>query len=235
MKVSVLQEDLNKSLAGVGLVIPTRGQLPVLANVLLEVDAEGLKLSGTNMEIGMRIGVGGKTAEEGALTVPARSLSEFVASLTSGTVELTTEGDKLKVTAGKFGATMLGIGAAEFPVLPGGGGKDRGGIKIEKKIVAEIAAEVAFAAAADESRPVLTGIKFQVVGESLNVVGTDGFRMSRKTIAFTKNTPNAQLSLLDGLIIPARTILELARIVAEGQKESVDIEVMSSNNQVIFT
>jgi DNA polymerase-3 subunit beta len=235
MKVTVLQEDLSKGLSVVGRVVASRGQLPVLSNVLLEASGEGLRLSATNLEIGMRMGVGGKTTEDGAVTVPAKNLSEFVNSLSSGPVELQTEGDKLKIGAGKFGATFAGIGAAEFPALPE---RDKDakiqGVKVERRVVEEIGREVAYAAATDESRPVLTGIRLQISGDSLVVVGTDGFRMSRKIIKFQILGGSGQFDQLDGLIIPARTILELARIVGEGQKEKIEIEVASGSNQIIF-
>ena len=119
MQATILQEDLNKALGVVSRVVTGRGQLPVLANVLIEGTKEGLTLVTTNLELGLRVNGGGKVIEEGKLTVSARSLAEFVSSLvSSASIELKSEGEKLKVTAGKFGATFATIAATEFPVVP---------------------------------------------------------------------------------------------------------------------
>src|SRR3972149_1863020 len=115
MQVTILQGDLNKWLTVVGRVVPSRGQLPVLSNVLIEANKEGVVLSATNLEIGLRVVAGGKVIEEGAVTVPARGLGEFVGSLPTGNVSLETEGEKLKVEGGRLAAVFAGIAATEFP------------------------------------------------------------------------------------------------------------------------
>lgn len=225
MKVNINKDDLDKGLGIVSRVVTGKGQLPVLGNVLLDAEKTGLSLAGTNLELGLRADVGGKVTEEGKITVPGRNLSEFVNSLISSSlVELETDGEKLKVKAGKFGATFAGIAATEFPIMPKMGA---GTIKINRKIISEIAAQVAYAAAADESRPVLTGVRWSVVGDKLSVTATDGFRLARKS-SVQKLASSVQL---DGLILPARTILELARIESEGE---VEMQVVKENNQVIF-
>ena len=123
MKATVLQENFNKGLGVMGRVITVRGQLPILGNVLVEAGKEGLTLSATNLEIGLRMEIGGKVTEEGAITVPAKNLGEFVGLLSEGGVDLTTEGEKLKIEAGKAVAVFAGIAAQEFPIMPKLGGK----------------------------------------------------------------------------------------------------------------
>jgi len=108
---------------------------------------------------------------------------------------------------------------------PSGATAGQAPIKIKKELLLEIASQVAYAAAADESRPVLTGVKFWVVGSELMVVATDGFRLSRKQI------PNLK-SQIPNVILPARTILELARVAEE---EEIIMETVKENNQVIFS
>ena len=228
MHATVLQSDLNRGLGIVGRVVATRGQLPVLANILIEANKEGITLAATNLEIGLRVVVGGKVKEPGAVTIPGKNLSELVASLAGENLELVTEGEKLKIKSSKSTGVLAGISASEFPVFA----KASAGqtpIKIKKELLLEIASQVAFAAAVDESRPVLTGVRFQVQGSSLAVVATDGFRLSRKMISLEPKTQNL---IPDGLILPARTIQELAR-VAEG--DEVTMESVKENNQVIFS
>src|SRR3989344_3046549 len=237
MKISVLQKDLNRGLANVSRVVATRGQLPVLANVLLEAEKDGLKLAATNLEMGIREWVGGKIEVEGRLTVPAKSLSEFVGSLGGEVVGLEAEGDKLKVRCGKYTATFAGIDASEFPVMPKSGltpakaKEGHGIIEIGSKLVLDIAMQVAYAAASDESRPVLTGVRFAVAGDQLAVTATDGFRLARKKI---QDKGFKDMGSLDGLVLPARTILELARMADGSAEKNMRIEVFSDNNQVIF-
>lgn len=228
MKVNITKDDLNRGLGIVSRVVTGKGQLPVLGNVLLDAEKTGLSLAGTNLELGLRADVGGKVTEEGKITVPGRNLSEFVNSLISSSpVELETDGEKLKVRSGKFGATFAGIAATEFPIMPKMGG---GTIKINKKVISEMATQVAYAAAADESRPVLTGVKWSVTSNQLSVTATDGFRLARKKIQETITKIQTDL---DNLILPARTILELARIDESGVGE-VEMQVVKENNQVIF-
>ena len=236
MKVNITKDDLSRGLAVVSRVVTGKGQLPVLGNVLLEAEKTGLNLAGTNLELGLRADVGGKVIEEGKITVPGRSLAEFVSSLGSQElVSLETDGEKLKIKAGKFGATFAGISATEFPIMPRM--TEKSSIKINKKIISEIAREVAYAAAADESRPVLTGVRWSVEGDKLLVTATDGFRLARKMF-----NVQSSMSNLDGLILPARTIMELARIEDEGPafaeasagKDEVEMQVVKENNQVIF-
>lgn len=226
MKATLLRTNLNQGLSTVGRVVATRGQLPVLANVLVEASKQGVVLSATNLEIGLRMQVGGKVTEEGAITIPAKNLGEFVNATDAESVELVVEGDKLKIKAGKSGAVFTGISASEFPSFAKA--SDGQALKIKKDVVWEIAREIAYAAAVDESRPVLTGIRFQVLGDSLIVVATDGFRLSRKVITDSK------FKIAEPIILPARTIQELARVVGESNDGEVEMVTISENNQVIF-
>jgi DNA polymerase III subunit beta len=231
MKVTVLQTDLSKWLSVAGRIVPTRGQLPVLANVLLVADKNGLTISATNLEIGLSLDCGGKMTEAGAITVPAKNLSELVSSLPVGNVELTTDGEKLEVKEGKLGAVFTGIPAGEFPAMqkPGEENKKSGkSFKLSKNIISSIATQVAFAAATDESRPVLTGVKLEIIDKELIIIATDGFRLSKKSVKLEE-----KIEILEKtLILPARTVSEIARIINEGKKETVEMTMGGENNQV---
>lgn len=231
MKTTVLLGELTRGLSGVGRVVSARGNLPVLGNVLIEAGKEGVTLTATNLELGIRMAIGGKVAEEGAVTVPAKNLGEFTTSLAGETVSMESEGEKLTVKAGKFEGVFAGIAATEFPQMPRLGDKEikTQKLKTGRKAIDEIAREVAYAAATDESRPVLTGIRFQTGEGNLTVVATDGFRLSRKTVE------GGALAGMGDLILPARTILETAKTASEseGAGELV-MGVLKDNNQVIF-
>ena len=189
MHATVLQSDLNRGLGIVGRVVATRGQLPVLANILIEANKEGITLAATNLEIGLRVTVGGKVKELGAITIPGKNLGELVGSLAGESLDLVTEGEKLRIKSGNSTGVLTGISASEFPPIPRAGEQEskRAGVKIDKSILLEIAGQVAYAAAVDESRPVLTGVRIQESGDSLTIVATDGFRLSRKQIPNPKS------------------------------------------------
>jgi DNA polymerase-3 subunit beta len=145
-------------------------------------------------------------------------------------VELETSGEKLKVSGGKLTATFAGIAATEFPVMPKAREVPEGKMfKMKKKIIEEVAVQVAFAAAADESRPVLTGVLMQPTGKSLVVTATDGFRLSRKVIVGIGMGGEEK-----GLIVPARTIMEMARVATEGKKEEMVMGILPETNQIIM-
>ena len=153
MHATVLQQDLNKGLGIVGRVVATRGQLPVLANILIEATKEGLVLAATNLEIGLRVRVGGKIIELGAITIPGRSLGELVGSLAGESLDLQTDGEKLKIKTGKSAGILTGIAASEFPPFARSTSlratEGKAPIKIKKELLLEIASQVAYAAAVD--------------------------------------------------------------------------------------
>ena len=188
-----------------------------------------MTLSATNLELGIRTQVGGKVEKIGDLTVPARNLTEFISSLTGQNIDLEERESKLIVSSGKFRASFAGIDAKEFPLLPPPVSQ---GQTINAQVMGQIAAQVAYAAAVDESRPVLTGVRFQVLEDKLIVVATDGFRLARKQIPLE---PKNQNLVPNGIILPAKTIQEVARIAADSAEKEIKIEVVEKNNQVIFS
>lgn len=223
MKISILQDSLASGINLVSKYTSNKGQLPILANILITAVKTGVTLTATNLDTGIRVSIGGKVEKEGSLTVPAKNFSEFVSSLPLQTVELTEDREKLKIKCGSSQATLSTISATEFPIVPTVSGEP---ISIDSQLIKQIASDVAFAAASDESRPVLTGVRFSKVDKKLMIVATDGFRLSRKEILSTEN-----LTLATVLIIPAHTILDLARVVEDG---GVSVYLMGQNNQVIF-
>jgi DNA polymerase-3 subunit beta len=228
MKVSCLQENLAKGLSVVSRAVSPRSTLPVLGNVLLETDQGRLKLSATNLEVGINCWVGAKVGEEGAVTVPARTLVDLVNSLPPDRVEmeLVVDTQTLNLRAGRSEANIKGIDAQEFPLVPVPDGD--GVIVVEAEVLRGAIDQVAFAAAADESRPILTGVLARFEDTELTLAAADGFRLSVRKIPLAESVPDPF-----SIIIPARALVELGRISSE-QRDPVAVTVTPSRNQVVF-
>ena len=228
MKVSCLQENLSKGLSIVGRAVSPRSTLPVLGNVLLATDAGRLKLSATNLEVGINCWIGAKVEDDGATTVPARTFVDLVNALPPERVdlELVVRTHTLNLRAGRSEANIKGIDAQEFPVVAVPEGE--GGIPVEADVLRTAVEQVAFAAATDESRPILTGVLAKFEESQLTLAAADGFRLSVRTIPLPQPIPDPF-----SIIIPARALVELGRISGE-QKEPIVITITPTRNQVLF-
>lgn len=228
MRLSILQENLARGLTTVSRAVSPRSTLPVLANVLVATEDGRLRLSGTNLEMGITIWIGAKIEDEGSTTVPARTFADLVNTLPAERVEmeLTVRTQTLNVKAGTFNNNIKCIDAQEFPPMPPA--DLDGGFELNMDDLREMIAQVTFAASNDDARPVLTGVLIEVEGGMMTLAAADGFRLSVRT---------AQLS--DGpaepirAIVPARALAELGRI-APDDMESVQMILPSDRSQVIF-
>lgn len=236
MKVSCLQENLAKGLSIVGRAVAGRSTLPVLSNVLIATDNGQLKLSATNLEIGINCWVGAKVEEEGAITVPARLLGDFVNSLPPERIDLELDEDtqSLNMKCAHFESNIKGIDAQEFPLVPTVS-KEEEAIKLDPESLRQMIDQVVFAAATDESRPILTGVLVEFNEEGLTMAAADGFRLSVKSAGLNQNATDAlnAIGLSDNLIIPARALMELARIVGD-QEQFVEVIVTPARKQILF-
>ncbi len=228
MKVSCLQENLAKGLGIVGRAVSPRSTLPILGNVLLTTDTGRLKLSATNLEIGINCWIGAKVEEEGAITVPARTFIDLVNALPPERVdmELVARTQTLNLRAGRSEANVKGIDAQEFPIVPVPEGE--GGIPVEADLLRTAIGQVALAAAADESRPILTGVLAKFEGAQLTLAAADGFRLSVRVIELPHAVPDPF-----SVIVPARALVELGRISSE-QEDPIAVTITPTRNQVIF-
>jgi DNA polymerase-3 subunit beta len=231
MKISCLQENLAKGLATVGRAVATRSTLPVLSNILLETDEGRLRLAATNLEIGINCWIGAKVEEEGSTTVPARLLTEFVNSLPSGQIdmELTERTQTLNLKCARYEANIKGIDAGEFPDVPTAesiGGQNS--LHLEAETFRRMIEQVVFAAATDESRPILTGVLAQFHQGGLTLAAADGFRLS-----VTSADVGADLDSAINAIIPARALAELSRVSGE-QEDPIELVLTPQRNQILF-
>ncbi len=222
-----MQENLARGLSVVTRAVSSRSTLPVLANVLLKTEDAGLKLTATNLEIGITYWVPGKIDEDGATTVPAKLLTDLVNSLPPGDkVELeVAAGDTLHVKAGRFQTHIKGIDADEFPAIQTAG--ERPTTRIAQNVLRRALAETAFAAASDEARPILTGVLARFEGDQLTLAAADNYRIAVKTVPILDPVPETSV------VIPARALNELSRILADVD-DPVEVVLAAGRNQVLF-
>jgi len=228
MRLSCLQENLNRGLNIVGRAVATKTTLPITNNVLLASDKSRLKLVATNLEMAISYWIGAKIEDEGAITVPARLLTEFINSLPNDKVDisLSPQTKTLELKCARFEARISGVDAKDFPPIP----KIDDGVntKIEVEALRQGISQVAFAAASEESRPVLTGVNAEFDGDLLTLAAADGFRLAVYKLPLA--TPVGQKT---EVIIPARTLAELNRLAAE-QEEAVEVTVNPNKSQALF-
>jgi DNA polymerase-3 subunit beta len=229
MKLSSMQENLNRGLNLVGRAAAARTTLPITNNILLSTDQGRLKLSATNLEMAISCWIGAKVEEEGSITVNARLLSDFIGSLPNEKIEITLSprSKTLKLKCARFEARISGIDAKDFPPIP----KVEGGVsaKVDVNTLRHAVDHVAFAAATDESRPVLTGVNANFEADQLTLAAADGFRLAVYKLPLTEPVKqNVQV------IIPARTLNELNRL-AQDQEDAISMKVDADKGQILFS
>lgn len=228
MKVSCLQENLARGLGMVSRAVAPRSTLPVLGNVLIASDEGRLRLSATNLELGISAWVGAKIEEDGATTVPARTFVDLINTLPSDQVdmELSVRTQTLNVRSGSFNNDIKCIDAQEFPPLPP---PDlEGGLSLAVDDLREMINQVVFAASNDDARPVLTGVLVEAEDGQLSMSAADGFRLSVRSSALDASGVEPFQA-----VIPARALSELARILPDDE-EQVQMTMPPNRGQVIF-
>jgi len=225
MKFSILQQDLLPSLQAVARSVGFRSTLPVLDNILLALEDKKLKIAATNLELGVIKYINVESEAPGELTVPAKTLVELVSGLGQNKVTLESQGEILTVSSGKFKASINGIAASEFPVIPLSEDK---GITFPKEAFLT-SGQILFSSAVDEGRPILTGILTEASGGKLDFVATDGFRLAHRQLNLPKDTPAFKS------LIPRRTFEEILRLISEEEVEEIKIAASQNQNQVVFT
>jgi DNA polymerase-3 subunit beta len=215
MKVTCTQADLSKGLATAGRALSSRPALPILACLHLSTGEDCLRLRATNLEIGICCDVPATIEEAGAVALPARLLADFVNSLPTGSVTLTLAVGAFtaQVTGQRSQAHIRGMDPSEYPTLEYPAEADTR-YCFESAILKEAIAQVAFAAATDESRPVLTAVLLRGHEGRVSLAAADAFRLATRDVPFvTCEDGETEVPLLEDLLVPARTLTELARIL----------------------
>jgi DNA polymerase-3 subunit beta len=203
--------------------------MPVLANILLSAEDGQLKLAATNLDLGITCVVDNvEVRDPGAITVPARLLREFVASLPKDRVEmsLNQRSSTLNLRCATYEANVKGIAADEFPPIPQVEGQEK--VSLDPELLGKAIDQVAFAAATDESRPALSGVLLSFRGQKLTLAAADGFRLAVRILELADAAPES----LD-IIVPARTLQELGRVLGD-QSEPIEVAVTPNRSQVLF-
>jgi len=226
--VSSPQDLLQRTLAQVSRAVATKTTYPVLSNVLIDADGDTLKLAATNQEIGITSMIPAQVDEPGRVTVDARLLSEFVNTLPSEPIRLSMEPGRLTLKVKGLGADaeINGIDAEEFPVLPR---VEAGAFtaSVDPQVLREMISQVEFAAASDDSRPVLAGVLVRLEDDRITMAAADGFRLAVRDAELTSPVPDR----LD-IIVPARALRELARIFGD-RTEPIELTITPNRGQLV--
>ncbi len=223
MKLSITRESLSQGLAAVAATVPAKTTLPVLSNILLRATGERLELSGTDLDISVSASLAAEVTEEGALTVPAKKLSEIARELVDAPVHLTADGDQVRLECGNSRFRLFGLPESEFPAFPE---VDFGSSwKMRARDVQTLISHTAFAASTEESRPILNGVLWQLRRETTLMVATNGHRLARMSCPLAEvNAPEAEL------IVPPKALAQVERLFSAED----ELEVARSENHLAF-
>jgi DNA polymerase-3 subunit beta len=217
MRFTISREKLQEGLAAVAASIPAKTTLPVLANILVETTENGIKLSGTDLDIAVSTEVGADVEQQGAITVPAKKLVEIARELPSAPVKISATGEqRVTLECGRSRFRLLGLPRDEFPSFPAVKFDDAW--RVRSGDLQKLISHTSFAASTEESRPILNGVLWELRPDRMRMVATNGHRLAKMelTIAST-NAPSSDLIVppkaLDQIrrLFPAEEELEIAR------------------------
>ncbi|HEX8923352.1 MAG TPA: DNA polymerase III subunit beta [Patescibacteria group bacterium] len=231
MKLSLLQENLSQALSHTSRFTSSKSQLPILNNILLSTDQGRLKLSATNLELGINYWIGAKIDEEGSITIPSKEITEFISYLPAGKLDLELDPKGLlSVNSVKAQSTFASVPANDFPVLPAINPETA--FELDSSLLLDSVSQVAFCAAADDTRPVLTAILCRFTSEDFMLVATDGFRLALKQFRLVNpiTLPSGHDSYT--FLIPARSLTEVAKLAKANKK--IRLGLTPDDHQVVF-
>lgn len=224
MRFTISREKLQEGLAAVASAVPSKTTLPVLANLLVQTTEKGIRISGTDLDIAVSTEVIADVEAAGAITIPARKLSEIARELPPAPVKISAAGDqRITLECGRSKFKLLGLPKSEFPSFPA--------VKFEKALripsgdLQKLISHTAFAASTEESRPILNGVLWELRAEHMRMVATNGHRLAKmdvpvKTAAGTTND----------LIIPPKALEQIRRLFPAEE----ELEVAQGDNHVGF-
>lgn len=223
MELSITQDNFAKALSAAGRVASTKTQLPILSNILLRTDGNRLLIAATNLEIATTQYIGAKIAKPGAITVPARLITEFVSSLPKGTIELKVVNENIHISSGKYHSIINGVIADDFPELPTIIEDNSVTYSINVEEFKQAVSQTIITASGDATRPVLTGVYWHSHEGWIYLAATDGYRLSERRLVETTSEVAA--------IIPTQSLQEVLRTITD----DVDtIDVLFDESQVRF-
>jgi DNA polymerase III subunit beta len=225
MKLTITREQLQEGLVAVAASVPAKTTLPILSNILLEATKDGIRLSGTDLDISVSTTVSASVDQEGAITLPARKLVEIVRELPSAAIRLTASGEqRVTIECGRSRFRLLGLPREEFPAFPTV--KFEGGWRTSSKDLQKLIAHVAFAASTEESRPILNGVLWELRPERMRMVATNGHRLARMDVPTPPSGNTAQADL----IVPPKALEQIRRLFRADE----EVEIAKSENHLGF-
>ena len=226
MRLSCSQKDLLSALTTTNKAVDVNNTLPVLNNVLLKAEGKKLYFTSTNLEVAISYTIETEVKNEGEITIPSKLFTNYINYLKDEKVEIVAEEGDVRIETSDSKTRIKGIPASEFPPIPTV--EKEGGMTVKVKDLNKAIEQVVFAAALNTTRPILSGVFFQVEKDELKMVSTDSYRLSEKVLK--PSTVSGSISC----IVPAKTILELGSIL-DGLKQDSDVEVVISKNQIQFS
>lgn len=222
MKFTITREQLQEGLAAVAAAVPTKTTLPVLSNVLLEATKQGLRLSGTDLDIAVGTSVAADVDVEGAVTLPAKKLVDIARELPSAPIRITAVGEqRVSIECGRSRFKLLGLPREEFPSFPAV--KFDGAWKAAAGVVQKLVSHVAFAASTEESRPILNGVLWELRPDRMRMVATNGHRLAKMDV------PASGGSTAD-LIVPPKALEQIRRLFSA----DAEVQVARNDNHIGF-
>jgi DNA polymerase-3 subunit beta len=223
MKLSVTRDSLHAGLGAVSATIPTKTTLPVLSNILLGASDGQLTLSGTDLDISVRVSIDAEISESGSVTVPARKFAEIARELPAAPVHIETDGVEIRIESGSSRFKLFGLAPEEFPSAPEVDFADSW--KMDAGQLQELIARTSFAVSTEESRPILNGVLWQLRPDSASMVATNGHRLAKMTIELSGGgAPETDL------IVPPKALQQVQRLF----EKSGEIELAHSRNHLAF-
>jgi len=228
MNITCLKENLKRILNIISGIVGKNLTLPILNNILIEAQEEGIKISATNLEIGLSAFVSGKIEKKGVLTVPAKTLTSFISNLPNKKIQLEAKKNILKISSDNYKAEINGLPAEEFPIIPKFSQKFS--YKIPSETLKEALSSVVSVAAISDSRPEITGVFLMFENSKVLVAATDSFRLAEKTILLENKKESTKQEIKT--ILPQKTAQELTKILSENTGKEVSIGF--ENNQIFL-
>jgi len=232
MQFSCNQDTFAKYLNIASRIVTNKPGLPILNNVLFRTEKGKLLITVTDLEISLNTWIGADVQSEGSITVPAKQLSEFINSVSSEKIDVSLNGKTLNIKAEGNIGDLNTMAPDDYPSIPSIK-SHKVVFKIDKDELVKTVNRVAFAAATDDIKPVLTGVKIEVEGDSASFVATDGLRLSRQIIKLEEGVDKN----ID-FLVPVKALQELAHIINDfevGKGDSfVQVFYIEERNQVLF-
>ena len=224
MRFTIAREKLQDGLSAVIATVPAKTTLPVLSNILLETNERGIRLSGTDLDMAVSTEVIADVESQGAITVPAKKLAEIVRELPSAPVKISAVGEqKITLECGRSRFRLLGLPRDEFPTFPAV--KFSESWRIKSGELQKLIAHTAFAVSTEESRPILNGVLWELRGDRMRMVATNGHRLAKIEVPVA-----GQNGRSEDLIIPPKALEQLRRLFPAEE----DLEIARGENHLGF-